>query len=222
MHDELKQAIYLIADEMRGMATVGGHFAKNPYEVERAERIRELAVRLVALVDDHYDEDAIRSIFSNVGFVHASPAVGTDCAVFNDRGEILLIQRRDSGLWALPGGLAEIGRTLSESALMELWEEAGLRGRVVRLLGLFDGRRWGSRSKVHFTHAVFQIHCDELTPRPGLETRDARFFAADALPELFMGHDRIVPMCFELRDGAAYFDPASSDEGDMPSHQRTE
>lgn len=119
-------------------------------------------------------------------------------------------------------GLAEIGRTLSESALLELWEEAGLRGRVVKLLGLFDGQRWGSRSKVHFTHAVFQIHCDVLTPRPGLETRDARFFTADALPELFAGHDRMVPTCFELRHGVAHFDPASSDNGDMPVHQQHE
>ena len=222
MHDDLKQAIYLIADEMRGMATVGGHYAKNPYEVERAERIRELAVRLVALVDDDYDETEIRAVFSNVGFVHASPAMGVEAAVFNERGELLLIQRRDNGQWALPGGLAEIGRTLSESALLELWEEAGLRGCVVRLLGLFDGQRWGSRSKVHFTHAVFQIQCDDLMPKPGMEVLDARFFAADGLPVLYVGHDRIVPKCFELRDSVAHFDPASSDNEDMPGHQRSE
>jgi ADP-ribose pyrophosphatase YjhB (NUDIX family) len=147
--------------------------------------------------------------------------MGVEAAVFNERGELLLIHR-DNGQWALPGGLAEIGRTLSESALLELWEEAGLRGRVVTLLGLFDGQRWGSRSKVHFTHAVFQIYCAEMTPKPGLETKDARFFTADSLPELFLGHDRIAPKCFELRDGAAHFDPASSDDGDMPVHQRSE
>jgi hypothetical protein len=97
MHNDLRQAIYLIAGEMRGMATVGGHYAKNPYEVERARRIRELAVRLAALVDDDYDEPAIRSVFSNVGFIHASPAVGVEAAVFNERGELLLIQRQDNG-----------------------------------------------------------------------------------------------------------------------------
>ncbi|MBZ0303546.1 MAG: NUDIX hydrolase N-terminal domain-containing protein [Anaerolineae bacterium] len=220
MDDDLKQALYLIADEMRGMATVGGHYARNPYEVERAERIQDLAVRLTALIDSEHDEQEIRAAFEDTTLFHASPVIGADVAVFNDQGEILLIQRRDNGLWALPGGLAEIGRTLSESALLELWEEAGLRGRVVRLLGLFDGQRWGSRSKVHFTHVLFQIHCDDLTPTPGLETREVRFFRADVLPPLFSGHDRIVPLCFELRHRAAHFDAASSVDTDLPTHQR--
>ncbi len=188
MSDDLKQAIVLIADEMRGMAALGGHYASNPYEAERAERIRDLAVRLVSLVDEDHDENVIRAAFSSNELFHASPATGADAVVFNGSGELLLIQRRGDGSWALPGGLAEIGRTLSESALLELWEEAGLRGRIVRLLGLFDGQKAGSRSKIHFTHAVFQIHSDDLTPTPGLETTDARFFAANALPELYVGH----------------------------------
>jgi ADP-ribose pyrophosphatase YjhB (NUDIX family) len=220
MSDDLKQAIALIADEMRGMAVLGGHYASNPYEAERAERIRDLAVRLVSLIGEDHDETAIRAGFSADELFHASPAMGADAVVFNPKGEVLLIQRRGDGLWALPGGLAEIGRTLSESALLELWEEAGLRGRIVRLLGLFDGQKAGSRSKIHFTHAVFQIHCETLTPSPGLETTDARFFAQPELPELYVGHDRIVPLCFELRSEAAHFDPASSLDADLPAYQR--
>ena len=30
--------------------------------------------------------------------------------------ELLLIQRRDNGLWALPGGFVEVGETLAEAA----------------------------------------------------------------------------------------------------------
>jgi 8-oxo-dGTP pyrophosphatase MutT (NUDIX family) len=221
MHDDLKQALYLIADQMRGMATIGKHFTNNPYEIERAERMRELAAQLVALIDEDHDLTTVRAIFDDEMLLRISPAIGTDAAVFNDGGELLLIQRRDSEQWALPGGLAEIGRTLSESALLELWEEAGLRGHVVKLLGMFDGRRWGSPSKTHFIHVVFQIYCDMLDPKPGLETLDARFFPADALPELFAGHDRIVPLCFALRNSAAHFDPASSEHVDLPLHQRS-
>src|SRR5262245_56210717 len=220
MDDDLKQALYLIADEMRGMANIGGYFANNPYEVERAVRMRELAVKLIALMDTDHPLTEIQAIFDDEMLIRVSPALGTESAVFNDTGELLLIQRRDNGQWALPGGTAEIGRTLSESALLELWEEAGLRGRVVKLLGLFDGQKWGSRSKVHFTHVVFQIHCDVLEPKPGLETRGVRFFPANALPELFVGHDKIVPRCFQLRDGDAHFDAASSIGVDMPTYQR--
>jgi 8-oxo-dGTP pyrophosphatase MutT (NUDIX family) len=220
MHDDLKQALYLIADQMRGMGAIGKHFSNNPYEIERAERMRELAAQLVALIDEDHDLTGVRAIFDDEMLLRVSPAIGTDAAVFNDRGELLLIQRRDSEQWALPGGLAEIGRTLSESALLELWEEAGLRGRVIRLLGMFDGRLWGSPAKVHFIHVVFQVHCEVLEPAPGFETLDAGFFPADALPELFGGHDRIVPLCFALGDSTAHFDPASSEDLDLPMHQR--
>ena len=41
---DVRQELYLIADELRGMATLGKHFAHNVYEVERAHRIVELAV----------------------------------------------------------------------------------------------------------------------------------------------------------------------------------
>jgi hypothetical protein len=68
---------------------------------------------------------------------------------------------------------------------------------------------------------VFQVHCDNLTPRPGLRPPARVFFTAGALPELFIGHDRIVPLCFELRHDAGHFDPASSENRDMPMHQRS-
>jgi len=220
MPDDLKHALFLIADEMRAMAAVGGHYASNPYEAERAERIRDLAVKLISLADADHSIDEIQAGFSKDEVFHASPATGAEAVVFNPVGAVLLIQRRSDGRWALPGGLGEVGRTLSESALLELWEEAGLRGRVVRLLGLFDGQKAGSRSKIHFTHAVFQIHSNDLSPTPGIETTDARFFAANALPELYAGHDKIVPLCFQLQSEAAHFDPASSESGDLPTYQR--
>ena len=40
--------------------------------------------------------------------------------------KILLIQRRDSGLWAMPGGFLEPGETLYEGAIRELLEETGI------------------------------------------------------------------------------------------------
>ena len=94
----------------------------------RLSNIRDLAVRLVSLIDEDHDQTALRAGFSADEMFYASPATGADAVVFNEQGELLLIQRRGDGRWALPGGLAEVGRTLSESALLELWEEAGMRG----------------------------------------------------------------------------------------------
>jgi 8-oxo-dGTP pyrophosphatase MutT (NUDIX family) len=219
--DDLRQALYLIADEIRGMATVGKHFVANVYEVERAHRLMELAAKVAALADEGTLED-VRTIFAAEPWLRASPAIGVDAAVFNADGEILLVRRRDNQRWAMPGGLVEIGQTPAESVLRELWEEAGLRGRVVRLLGLFDGRFWGSRSKVHLLNLVFLVECAELVPVPGIEMLDARFFPPEAFPhDMHHGHDVRVPKCIEmLHSGETYFDPSASYQADMPVHQR--
>ena len=119
--NDLRQELYLIADEMRGMATIGKHFAHNIYEVERAHRIMELAAKIAAMADDEPLE-IIKAVFDAEPWRRYSPAIGAEAAVFNAKGEILLIQRSDNQSWAMPGGVAEIGQTLSEAVLRELWK----------------------------------------------------------------------------------------------------
>ena len=218
---DLRQQLYLIADELRGMATLTKRFADNVYHAERGDRMLELAARIAALAHDG-SLDEVKAIFDAEGWRRVSPAIGVDAAVFNAAGEILLLRRRDNEHWCMPGGVAEIGQATAEAVLRELWEEAGLRGEVERLLGVFDGPRWGSRSKVHMLHLVYLVRCDELTPIPGIEMLEAGFFAPDALPvPLHASHERRVPKCFELvRSGRTYFDPATSYGIAMPMHQR--
>ncbi len=218
---DMKQALYLVADEMRGMATVAKYFAGNVYEVERAERLMELAAKVAALVDEGTPEE-VRAVFMAEPWLHASPVIGVEAAVFNAGGEILLVQRKDNGRWAMPGGLAEIGHTPAEAVLRELWEEAGLRGRVTRLLGLFDGRYWKSPSKVHLVHLVFLVDCADLAPAPGIEMLDAGFFTPDHLPAaMHNGHAERVPVCIQaLHSGETFFDPSASYDADLPMHQQ--
>jgi ADP-ribose pyrophosphatase YjhB (NUDIX family) len=219
--DNLKQALYLISDEMRGMATLHKRFAENVYHAERADHLMQLAAKVASMVDEN-NLEIVEAMFNAEPWLRFSPAIGVDAAVFTPNGEILLIQRKDNGRWSMPGGLAEIGQSLSEAALRELWEEAGLRGRAVRLLGVFDGRFWGSQEKIHMINPVFLVECTELSPVPGIEALDARFFSRDALPqEMHAGHELRGPKCFDLlNQPETYFDPSDSVTDTMPMHQR--
>jgi 8-oxo-dGTP pyrophosphatase MutT (NUDIX family) len=219
--NELRQALYLIADEMRGMATLSRTFAGNPYETERAHRMMELAAQVAALAEDAPVEE-VRALFEAEPWQRFSPAIGVDAAVFDPQGRVLLIQRKDNRLWALPGGIAEVGQSPAEAVLKELWEEAGLRGEVAQLLGIFDNLRWPSRSKVHIWHLTFLVNCADLTPLPGIECLDAQFFAPDALPtELHGNHGpRLIETFAALRSGQTYFDPGTSIGVAMPMAQR--
>lgn len=222
---DARQRLYLVADELRGMSALMREFAADVYTRERADRLAELALKLAAIAEEATVEE-VRARFPRDDWSRVSPAVGVEAAVFDETGGVLLVRRRDNGLWALPGGIAEIGQTLPEAALRELWEEAGLRGEAVRLLGVFDGRLWGSRSRVHIVHHVFLAACPDTRPTPGVEMLEARFFPQDDLPtdeEMHPGHERRIPRVIALASQReTYFDSADTLAGELPMHQRPE
>ena len=208
------EKLYTIADELRAIASIGLHFAENPYDKERYERALALSARLVGALEQRSPNEVLAVYRDNLS--HFSPNAGADAAVFRD-GRILLIRREDDGLWALPGGLAEVGETLAEAASRELGEEENVRGRVTRLLGIFDSRLWLSRDKSHLYHVVFLIDPADSVPTAGPETTGVGFFSEDGLPDLSPGHRLRVPITFKLFRGeipAPYFDPLDQTEVD--------
>ncbi|MCB9452930.1 MAG: NUDIX domain-containing protein [Anaerolineaceae bacterium] len=216
----LRQELFQIADEIRGVASYLNYFAKNIHSREHAHHLMELAGRLAGLASDKPLE-AVREGFVDGSWQHFSPVIAVEAVVLNPQGEMLLIQRSDSQRWALPGGVAEIGPTFSEAVLRELWEEAGLRGQIKRLLGVFDGRLWQTDSAWQLVYLIYQIECREFRATPGVETIGAGFFGRDTLPtQLHPGHEVRITKCFELLNDETYFDPADSFQSDLPMLQR--
>ncbi len=77
-------------------------------------------------------------------YKYARPAVTADCVVFTLDDEdlkVLLIQRGQEpfkGQWALPGGFAEVGESLEDTARRELHEETGLKNVFLEQLYTFS------------------------------------------------------------------------------------
>ena len=198
--------LYLIADELRAIGNMGIRFAENSYDTERYERVRAAGARIVADLERRSPDEVLERYDDNLGQV--TPQTGSSAAVVRE-GRILLIRREDNGLWALPGGMAEVGETPSEAAVRELSEEANVKGRATRLLAFVDSRLWRSRSKTHFYHPVFLVEIEGQEPSPGPETAGVGFFAEDDLPPLSPGHDFAGPLVFKLLRGdlpSPYFD----------------
>ena len=220
--DDHRQALYLMADEMRGFATATRHFATNPYDEERAARMMEMAIELAALADDEHSVDDVRAIFETEPWHRFGPLPTVDTFILNHAGQVLLIQRSDTRLWAMPGGVNEINHTPAQTAVKELWEEAGIRATAQRLLGVFDNRLWGSRTVAHLLTFVFAMTWHGDTPSVGSETIDVGWFDRGELPPLHPGHTLRLPRCFELMEsGATYFDPADYNAVRLEAFQRS-
>ncbi|MFC1900600.1 NUDIX hydrolase [Chloroflexota bacterium] len=204
--DDINQQLYSIADELRGQANYALQHSKNPYHRERMENVLIASARLLSIIDNRSPDDVIAEFKDHPE--HFSPLLGAEAAVFKGN-KLLLIKRHDDGLWAVPGGGIEIGDTLSGAALRELKEEVGLDGSIIRLLGMFDSRFWGSQLKWHLLHVIFEVSAETGTPTVTTEATDWGYFSADELPELSPGHHLRVPFLFKLMDGSVkvpYYD----------------
>lgn len=58
--------------------------------------------------------------------------------VRDDHGRVLLVERSDNGLWALPGGTQDVGETIQATAEREVLEETGYRVKVVDVVGIYS------------------------------------------------------------------------------------
>jgi len=196
------------SEALAGIARTGLGFTENIYERERFEEVLKVAadIRIAAGHDGgRYDEEAViagwlDSVGSGVtGYV--TPKVAVGAIVGNERGELLLIQRGDSGVWLYPTGWADIGYSPAEVVVKEVEEEAGIRVEPLRLVAVLDGLRLGANG-LPFYSLVF--HCrplgGELRPHP-LETRAVGWFAEDALPEPLAGAGRWQQMAFDAIRG---------------------
>ena len=74
---------------------------------------------------------------------YVTPKVAVGAAVGNDKGELLLIQRADSGIWLYPTGWCDVGYSAAEVVVKEVEEETGIEVEPVRLIAVLDGLRLG-------------------------------------------------------------------------------
>lgn len=170
------------AERLQAIAHNGLTYAESHYDVERYEKIRELAVEMAAAQTGD-DPRVIRGLFEHEkGYI--TPKVDVRGVVFKD-GAILLVQEKTDGLWSLPGGWADIGDAPSEAAEREIREESGYEARAVKLLATYDRDRHDHDPYPFHAYQLFFL-CELIggEARASHETADVGFFAEDRLPPL--------------------------------------
>ena len=196
------------SEALSGIARTGLGFTESLYERERFEEILKVAADIRAEADgeagtenaDGLVQEWMDTVGKGVpGYV--TPKVAVGAAVGNEKGELLLIQRADSGIWLYPTGWCDVGYSAAEVVVKEVEEETGIIAEPVRLIAVLDGLRLGF-TRVPLYSLLFYCRAvgGELAPHP-LETRDVGWFTRETLPQPLVGSERWGDHVFAALNG---------------------
>ncbi|HEV3328269.1 MAG TPA: NUDIX hydrolase N-terminal domain-containing protein [Acidimicrobiales bacterium] len=205
------------AEALAGIARTGIGFTESQYERERYEEVLRIAADIRVSADEEAGSplDADGLVAEWLGEVdkgvagYVTPKVAVGAAVSNDDGELLLIQRADSGVWLYPTGWCDVGYSAAEVVTKEVAEETGIEVEPVRLIGVLDGLRLGmSRIPLYSLLFLCRAVGGELAAHP-LECTDLGWFTESTLPTPLVGYERWGEPVFaalrgEVRD--VYYD----------------
>ena len=185
-----------LLDELQTLARNGLNYASDSYDRERYERLLTLATQSYATLLE-LPEAAIRARFARE-LGHITPKVGADAAIFNDEGEILLMERVDGTGWCLPCGWVEPNEKPAEAAVREAREETGLEVEVKQLVGVFT-RKPSAGYGPHTMIAVVHL-CDVVggTLTLSHEGLALRYRLIDAVDRWHATHEQYARAAHEM------------------------
>ncbi len=129
-----------------------------------------------------------------------TPALTTDCVVFDGRGRLLLIRRKNppfQGAYALPGGFVEIGETTESGCRRELSEETGLKVGELTLVGVYSDPDRDPRG--HTCSIAYLASVESAEPVAGDDAAAAEWVDNWRDQKVAFDHARIIADAEKLR-----------------------
>ncbi len=184
------------AVELQSIAQAGLFYGKDVFDLERYERIREIAAEMLSY-KTQIPPDKVKDLFcSDVGY--QTPKLDTRAAIF-ENDKILLVKEKN-GTWSLPGGWVDVNVSVKENIIKEVKEEAGLDVAVDLVIAVQDREKHNLPVYAYKICKVFAL-CSVKGGffRENLETVDSGYFSWDELPPLALdkNNEEQIRMCFE-------------------------
>ena len=120
------------------------------------------------------------------------PRVGVGAVVIKDGG-VLMVKRAarpNKNLWAIPGGMLELGETLQEGAQREIYEETGIRIKAGKPVYTFELLERDATERVLFHYLVVDLEAEYLEGdiTPASDALDARWVTPEECTILPLSH----------------------------------
>jgi ADP-ribose pyrophosphatase YjhB (NUDIX family) len=168
---------------IQALSEIGLEYSNSNYDQERYTEIQDICLEMLSDLTAIPVGKIQPVIQEKNGY--KTPKVDVRAVVFNENGQILLVQEKVDACWSLPGGWADVGYTPRQIAEKECLEEAGLTVKATQLLAVIDKTAQRMPPEFEYVYKLF-IRCEPTGAviSAGHETLDAAWFDEDQLPEL--------------------------------------
>jgi ADP-ribose pyrophosphatase YjhB (NUDIX family) len=198
------------AREIQALCQTGLAYTRDPFDLHRYQRMREIAAEIVHSQSGMPQETVREDFIFQAGY--ATPKIDVRAAVVQD-GKILLVQEGSDRGWSLPGGWGDVGVPPAKMVAREVREESGYRVKVEKAVGIFDLNLY-PYAPLHFYHVYKLVFLCTITggkPRPGDDMLAVAFFDRKKLPPLSTTrtHKKMIEEVFahcEHPERPTYFD----------------
>lgn len=185
-----------LLNEIQAIARTGLHYTEGAYDRERYERLQEMAAQNYSDLLNLPSEKVQAQFGKEIGYI--TPKIGADAAIFNEKGEILLMERADGSGWCLPCGWVEANERPIDAAVREVREETGLEIEVKQLVGVFT-RKASAKNGPHTMVAVAHL-CEivggELTLSH--EGSALRYWPVEEMDNWHPNHDKYARAAYKM------------------------
>lgn len=184
------------AVNIQSIAQNGLTYAKDVYDVERYEQLRDIAAEMLSYQTE-IPKEKVKSLFCNeTGY--QTPKLDSRAAIFQD-GKILLVHEKN-GTWSLPGGWVDVLESVASNTVKEVREEAGLLVEAERLIAVQDRNRHNQPVYAYGVCKVFLL-CRMIGGefKENIETTETGWFSENELP--LLAEEKCsreqIQMCFD-------------------------
>ena len=197
------------AVEIQSLAQAGLAYTDNVYDIERYERLREIAAEMISEKSD-IPLEKVKDLFCcETGY--QTPKLDTRAAIFKD-GKILLTHE-NNGTWSLPGGWCDVTESVKSNTIKAVKEETGLDVIALKLIAVQDRNKHNLPPYAYGVCKVFVL-CKLIGGHfeKNIETTEIKYFAPDELPQnlaIEKTTAQQIQMCFKAhksRDWQTLFD----------------
>ena len=185
------------AIEIQSLAQAGLTYTDNVYDIERYERLREIAAEIIE-EKSNISLKKVKDLFCNENG-YQTPKIDTRAAIFKD--EKILLTHENNGTWSLPGGWCDVLESVASNTIKEVKEETGLDVETIKIIAVQDRNKHNIPIYAYGVCKIFVL-CNVIGGEfiENIETTEIKYFSLDEIPNNLAEektNNEQIEMCFK-------------------------